>query len=214
LTSNTGLDEVMPSLAVIECELVDGAWNKRLTSDSAAESAQEMYIMGDLMYVKVEGEWYCQKDPITMAKRDLIDLATPESIQLAVDNADEVSLVAEDDSSATCRLKLEKGYYQAVIRELEEVAGELGTKGSARQVQELKDSLGTLNMQVDITIDKNTGLFSSMTISMYTGDIANPDLPGVQMTARVERAFGDYGKDFDIRAPEEAQDAELVPIGS
>ena len=176
------------------------------------EGMQEIYIIGNRMYVKVADKWYYKdNDPIAEAKRSMVDLSTPESIQLAVENADEVGLVTESDSSATCRLQLGAKYYQAVGRELEKTARDLGLTGSEQQIAELKASWKSMSMRVDITIDKSTGLFSGMSISMQTGDITSPEGQTMRMTAEVETKLGEYGKTFDIQLPEEAKSAGYMP---
>jgi hypothetical protein len=177
------------------------------------------YMTGDRMYLEMpEVGWVYQDYDLSSQLADMDQMMGPRYVTEMLEMAESAEVVAEDKGTITYDLVLD---FDRLMQEqgevMDEQMAELGLKEEDLSlymdfVGEMLERMGLL-----MTVDKSSGLATRMQMHMemdfsslakMVGEGALPD--DAQMTMDMDLRISDYGKVFDIKLPEEAEDA--VPV--
>jgi len=179
----------------------------------------QAYITENRMYMEMPGGMWVFQD-LNLAS-DLTDVGQamgPQYVIQMLDMAESAVVVAEDTGSITYDLVLDYDKMMAAqqqdMQEIMEQLEEQGVPGFDPDAfaEIIKEILS--EMELKMTVDKNSGLPTAMQMhmdmdfSLFAELLPEGTLPqGASMSMDADFEFSDYGKTFDIELPEEAKDA-------
>lgn len=182
----------------------------------------QAYITGDRMYMEMPGGMWVYEDiDLTSEFAEMSQGMGPQYVMDILDMAESAEVVAEDTDSITYDLVLDfDKLMEEQEQDIEKMLEELEKDGiPGMDEAEFMDFMRNIfsGMQMQMTVDKSSGLatgfqmYMEMDLSSLTALFPNDPLPqGATMTMNADFTVTDYGKSFDIRLPEETENA--IPI--
>lgn len=182
----------------------------------------EAYITESRMYMEMPGGmWVYEELDLTSDLAEMSQGMGPQYVMDMLDMAESAEVVAEDADTVTYDLVLDFDKLMAEQgEEMERTLEELEEEGiPGIDEEEFMDFMRDIfsNMQMQMTVDKNSGLathfqmYMEMDLSSLSTLIPGNPLPqGATMTMDADFTIGEYGKSFGISLPEETRDA--IPI--
>lgn len=182
----------------------------------------QAYILENRMYMEMPGGMWVYQD-LNLAS-DLTDVGQamgPQYVMQMLDMAESAEVVAEDADSITYDLVLDYDKMMAAQQQdMQEILEELEAQGITEfdpaAFADLVEEIFS-EMELRMTVDKNSGLpsamhmYMDMDFSVFAELLPEGTLPqGASMTMDADFEFSDYGEAFDIELPGEAEDA--IPI--
>lgn len=170
------------------------------------DEPMEMYLIGDKLYYKSEGKWYYSDYGMALNPMSSnSQLITPDSILQMLEFADSVAVVDETDSTIKYHVVVGDAYFDEALRQAREIMPSF-------PFEQYEAMMKSMRYELDVTVDKDSGHLTRLRIGMQGDEIEF--MEGMKMSMDVDGAFDftDYGKDFDIQLPEEAESAEYVDL--
>ncbi len=174
------------------------------------------YLTGDRMYMEMPGVgWVYQDYDLSSELADMDQMMGPRYVTELLEMAESAEVVAEDGDTITYDLVLD---FDRLMQEqgelMDEQMAELGLQEEdlSLYMDFIREAFE--NMELLLTVDKGSGLATRLQIHMeidlssIAEMMGEEALPGdMDMTMDADFRISDYGKSFDIRLPEEAEDA-------